>query len=148
MPPRIPLQGPNQRFSRTVLAVVTSLTLLAVAGFWRTLPTYLLSDDFVLLKHARTFRPQFTTGGGDGFFRPIGYVSLAVTSAWAGSSPMRWHATAMALHTTNVVLVFALATMLGYSRLAASFTAALFAIHGTRPETAVWVAGRFDLLST
>jgi protein O-mannosyl-transferase len=94
------------------------------------------------------FLPLLTTSGGDGFFRPIGYVSLALTSQWAGSSPVLWHATALAIHAANVVLVFTLALVLGRSRRAAIFGAALFAIHGTRPEVVVWVAGRFDLLST
>src|SRR4051812_27009425 len=67
---------------------------------------------------------------------------------WAGSKPPLWHATALALHIVNVVLGFTLAVVLGRSRMAATFAAALFAIHGTRPEVAVWVAGRFDLLST
>ena len=128
------------------------LVVLSITAFWRTINLYFLSDDFVLLKHARSFhgafRHLFTTGGGDGFFRPIGYVSLAFTWAFAGTSPVLWHAAALALHTMNVVLVFMLAIMLGRSRLAATFAAALFAVHGTRPEVAVWVAGRFDLLST
>jgi hypothetical protein len=104
------------------------------------------------LKHASSlhgaFWPLFTSGGGDGFFRPIGYISLAFTSAWAGASPVLWHSTALALHITNTVLVYMLAAILGRSRLAAIFAAVLFAIHGTRPEAAVWIAGRFDLLST
>lgn len=33
-------------------------------------------------------------------------------------------------------------------RLAAFFAAALFAVHGTRPEAAMWIAGRFDLVAT
>lgn len=41
-----------------------------------------------------------------------------------------------------------LVLMLGRSRLAAIFAAVLFAVHGTRPEVVVWIAGRFDLLST
>ena len=54
----------------------------------------------------------------------------------------------LALHIANTVLVYMLALLLGRSRLAAVFGAALFAIRGTRPEVAVWIAGRFDLLST
>lgn len=141
-----------RRLVRADIIAALSLIFLTAISFWRTLPSYFLSDDFVLLEHARSLRggflPLLTTGGGDGFFRPIGYVSLVLTSQWAGSSPIRWHATALAIHTANVVLVFMLAIALGRSRLAAVFAAALFAIHGTRPEVAVWVAGRFDLLST
>src|SRR5438132_2562453 len=151
MPARILSQTPDQRFSRADVVTAFGLMVLTITAFWRT-HLYFLSDDFVLLKHASSlhgaFWPLFTTGGGDGFFRPIGYISLAFTSAYAGASPVLWHATALALHITNTVLVYMLAVMLGRSRLAAIFAAVLFAIHGTRPEAAFWIAGRFDLLST
>ena len=123
-----------------------------IAAFWRTLHFCFLSDDFVLVKLANTIhfamRPLFRTAGGDGFFRPIGCISLAVTSMWAGVSPTAWHLTALALHIINWVLVFMLATQLGRSRMAAIFAAALFAVHGTRPEAVAWIAGRFDLVAT
>jgi hypothetical protein len=45
------------------------------------------------------------------------------------------------------MIVFVLASWLGFSRSAAWFAAALFAIHGSRPEAVVWMAGRFDLLA-
>lgn len=137
---------------RTDLALAAGLLCLVAAAFWRALGFYFLSDDFILLKLASELRSGwlhlFTTGGGDGFFRPLGYVSLVATSAWAGSNPMLWHACGLALHAANCVLVFLLALRLIGSRRAAWFAAALFAIHGTRPEAAVWVAGRFDLVST
>jgi hypothetical protein len=140
------------RLVRADIIAALGLIALTAISFWRTLPSYFLSDDFVLLQHARSLRggflPLLTTGGGDGFFRPIGYVSLALTSQWAGSSPVLWHATALAIHAANVVLVFLLTISFGRSEVAAIFGAALFAMHGSRPEAAVWVAGRFDLLST
>jgi hypothetical protein len=45
------------------------------------------------------------------------------------------------------MLVFGVARMLGFSRFGAVFAAALFAVHGTRPEAVVWLAGRADLLA-
>jgi hypothetical protein len=147
---RVPTR--KQPFGRNDIAAVFGLTLLTAAGFWRALPSYFLSDDFILLEYARTFHGEFRSlfahGGGDGFFRPIGYLSLALTSAWAGASPLLWHAAALALHMANSAPVYLLAVILRRSRLAALFAAAVFAIHGTRPEVTVWIAGRFDLLST
>jgi hypothetical protein len=145
--------APQQRPSgwRNAVAIL-GLIGFTIATFWRTLHFYFLSDDFILVKLANTFhlavRPLFTTGGGDGFFRPVGYISLAMTSMWAGTNPVAWHTTALALHIINSVLVFTLVIQLGRSRMAASFAATLFAIHGTRPEAAVWIAGRFDLVAT
>src|SRR6185503_13237544 len=102
--------SPERRFSRTDVVTTLGLMVVTITTFWRTIHFYFLSDDFVLLKLARSlhvaFRPLFTTGGGDGFFRPIGYVSLAFTSVCAGASPVLWHATALALHITNTVLVY------------------------------------------
>src|SRR6266516_4454832 len=112
MPLKISPQSPAGRFSRTDVVAVIGLTVLTATAFCRTIHSYFLSDDFVLLRHARSFhgafRPLFTTGGGDGFFRPIGYVSLAFTWAWAGASPPLWHATALSLHIANAVLVYML----------------------------------------
>jgi protein O-mannosyl-transferase len=143
---------PVRPFDRTHAVTAVGLAVLTITAFSRTMHWYFLSDDFVLLTYARSassaFRPLFTAGGGDGFFRPIGYVSLAFTSVWAGVSPVLWHAPALALHIINSVLVYMLAAVLGRSRMAAIFAAILFAIHGTRPEAVVWIAGRFDLLST
>lgn len=132
--------------------LVAALIAFITISFWRTLDFYFLSDDFVLVNLPGRFqfgmRPLFTTAGGDGFFRPIGYISLAWTSMWAGVNPVRWHATSLAMHGANVVLVFLLATRLSVSRLAAFFAAMLFAIHGTRPEAVTWIAGRFDLVAS
>lgn len=145
-------KAPEERPSGwwNVVAILATAGLTA-AAFRRALNFYFLSDDFVVVKLAGAFhfgaRP-FTTVGGDGFFRPIGYTSLALTSMWSGVNPVAWHATALALHVANVLLVFLLATRLSASRLAASLAASLFAIHGTRPEAAVWIAGRFDLVAT
>src|SRR5260370_26151902 len=146
-------EKPQQRpYGWWIGVAITALIGFTTAAFWRTLHFNFLSDDFILVKLANTFhfamRPLFTTAGGDGFFRPIGYVSLAVTSMWAGVNPMAWHATALAVHGADVVLVFMLATRLCSSRLAAFFAVALFATHGTRPEAATWIAGRFDLVAT
>lgn len=132
---------------------IGALALLALLAFWRALPSYFLLDDFVLLKYANHFdfdalRPLLTTAGADGFFRPAGYLSLAADALWAGISPVRWHAIVLAIHIANAILVYFLASRLGASRWAALFAAALFSIHGSRPEAAVWLAARFDLLST
>src|SRR5258708_23768780 len=94
-------QTPERRFGRTDAVTAFGLMVLTFTAFCRTIHLYFLSDDFVLLKQANSlngpFWPLFTTGGGDGFFSPIGYISLAVTSAWARASPVLFHATAPAL---------------------------------------------------
>ena len=140
----------RQDLDRWDAVALASVALLVAAAFWRSAGYYFLSDDFVLLRHAREFnaRAVFITGGGDGFFRPLGYALMAWTWPWAGEDPVRWHAVGFLLHALNSMLVFALARALGFSRFAGWLAAALFAIHATRPEAVVWIAGRFDLLAT
>ncbi len=132
---------------------MAALGLLVAVGFWRAVGIYFLADDFILVTyyqrfHASRILPMLTTGGGDGFFRPIGYLALALTAAVAKFDPRLWHIAALVLHGFNSVLVFALASRLGLSRVPAWFAGALFAIHGCLPESTVWIAGRFDLLAT
>ncbi len=83
-----------------------------------------------------------------GFYRPIARLSFALESIWAGYGASAWHVSNLAFHFVNSLLVFALASRLCASRLAALFAAAIFTVHGTRPEAVVWIAGRFDLLAT
>ncbi len=132
--------------------VAACLILVTWLTFWRTIHFSFLSDDFIVVRYASQFPPAlsslFAAPGGDGFFRPIGNLSLAVTALWAGYNPVAWHAAAIAIHAANVVLVARLAHEFFSSRLTVSFAALLFAIHGTRPEAATWIAGRFDLAAT
>src|SRR5713226_2700096 len=145
--------GPHRyKLNRSDAFAVTAIAFLIAGAFYRAATFYFLSDDFILLKYARTFsynfHALFTTPGGDGFYRPLAYASMAWTSAWAGVNPVYWHWIGFALHAINSILVFFLACALGLPRLASAFAAALFAVHGTRPEAVIWVATRNDLLAT
>ncbi len=135
---------------------MAAIALLCVVVFWRAAHTYFLSDDFILTNMAQAFQASseagrygamFTHGGGDGFFRPLGYLSLFWTSPWAGFDAVRWHWVALALHIANALLVYLLAGGIGLSRTASWLGSALFALHGAHPEAVVWIAGRFDVLA-
>jgi hypothetical protein len=144
-------EHPRRVFDWLDAVALTAIVALAGGVFWRAASFYFLSDDFVLLKHARSFWPGYrailATAGGDGFYRPLTYLSSALTYVWAGSNPTEWHWVAIWLHVINTLLVFLLARAFGLSRLPAYFTSALFAVHGTRPEAVVWMAARADLLA-
>jgi hypothetical protein len=130
---------------------LTALALIAVSIFGWMARSYFLADDFILLGQARapwSWRAVFATRGGDGSFRPLGYLSYVASAKWAGTDPAVWHWIGFVLHIGNTILLYAVAALLGYSRFLAWLAAALFAVHGTHPEAAVWMAGRFDLLST
>jgi hypothetical protein len=136
-------------------AIPLALAVAAVTIFAlrRTFGIYFLSDDFAVVKigtgwTAASYRYILTHGGGDGFFRPVGFIVVALTGRWTHLDPVNWHAWALAIHAANSVLVMLLARRLGASALAAAFAGMLFGIHGTRPEAVVWIAGQFDLLAT
>lgn len=132
-----------------VLAMVLIAGLIAVV-FWRAAGFYFLSDDFILLKQAKAFsyvRGLFATRGADGSYRPATHFYMHMAYKWAGANATYWHWTEFAIHAANSILVFVVAWMLGFTRFSAAFAAALFAVHGTRPEAVVWLAGRADLLA-
>jgi hypothetical protein len=140
----------EQRLGQLDLLASASVVAIVAGAFCQAASFYFLSDDFILLKYAATpmYRAILTTAGGDGFYRPLPYASMAFTAAWAGLNPVYWHGTAIALHAVNSMLVYFLAAMLRLSRFAAWFAAALFAVHASRPETVAWIAARYDLLAT
>ena len=138
--------------SRRDVWLLISIAVLTIAVFWQAVRIPFVSDDYVLVSFAEAFRGayrvMFTRGGGDGFFRPIGYISIYWTWPWAEWDSVRWHAAGLAFHIANSLMVYVLGAMLGFSRLAAWLGSALFALHGAHPEAAVWIAGRFDLVAT
>ena len=138
---------------RTAVLLSLGVAAISVMALSRALGIYFLSDDFILVKigkewTAAAFRYSITHGGGDGFFRPLGYASFALDARLGGINPAWWHASSLAIHAANAVLVLFLARRLGASIMAAGFAGALFAVHGIHPEAVVWIAGRFDLMAT
>jgi hypothetical protein len=129
-----------------------ALAALTAASFWQALRFYFLADDFIILKAVSSsarpgLRALLTATGGDGFYRPLTTLSLALTGEWAGLDPIAWHTAGLAVHFANSLFVLGLARHLCSGRLAALLAAALFALHGTRPEAVVWISGRPDLLA-
>lgn len=133
---------PSSDRKGAVYAVLIALVALYPAG-----RVGLLSDDFILVSQAQSFTlstlvPLFTSAGGDGFFRPLGYLSFDLNALTGG-----WHWVSLGIHAANAGLVALLAARLGGSGLVAFLAGTLFALHGTHLEAAVWIAGRFDLLA-
>ena len=138
---------------RQTVLLALAVAAVTIFALRRAFGIYFLSDDFAVVKignewTAASYRYIVTHGGGDGFFRPFGFMVLALNAKWAGVDPRGWHAGALAIHAANSVLVMLLARRVGASAPAATFAGMLFGIHGTRPEAAVWIVGRFDLLAT
>ena len=148
------LANPPETWNRRAAALLAlGVAAVSILALRRGLAVYFLSDDFSVVKighewTAAIFRYTITHGGGDGFFRPMGFASFALDAKLWGFRPVLWHASSLAIHTANAVLVLFLARRLGASAPAAGFAGALFAVQGIVPEAVVWIAGRFDLLAT
>ncbi len=85
---------------------------------------------------------------GEAFnWHPVTWLSHMLDSELFGSDPAGCHATNVALHVINVLLLFgALHSMTG-ARWRSAAVAALFALHPLRVESVVWIAERKDVLS-
>ena len=146
------LAAPRREAAR--VGVHPGWVMAIVAALWATMPHGFVSDDFVLLAHARrstlaTLAGTFVTAGGDGFYRPVGYVWLGLNSWWAGDSRWLWGFLGAAVHVGNTFLVYLMARRWpGLEQWQAAGAALLFGVHGSLVESAGWLAGSFDVVST
>jgi hypothetical protein len=132
------------------IPLAAALALIALA-YAPNLSDPFLSDDYILAARA-TFEPArllalFHTPGGDGSFRPLGYVYFGLLRRLFGANPLAWHSVALALHLANCALLYLIVKELWGKGPLAVVAALLFGLHGTRPEAVAWSAGNFDLLA-
>jgi hypothetical protein len=132
------------------IPLAAALALIALA-YAPNLRDPFLSDDFILAARA-TFEPArllalFHTPGGDGSFRPLGYVYFGLLRRLFGANPQAWHSVALAIHLVNCALLYFIVKALWGRGPLAAIAALLFGLHGTRPEAVAWSAGNFDLLA-
>jgi protein O-mannosyl-transferase len=139
-----------------VVFVALAIALGALIGllYFRALPVFFLSDDFLLLAFAK----YNASGLGifavnphpwSPFHRPLGLL------AWKGlyriwhEQAFGYHLFSFGLHWINSLLVVALARKLAPGRtLVACAAGALFALMPLHFETVIWISALFDLLAT
>jgi hypothetical protein len=131
-------------------AGILSVVVFFAFALFLTFP--LLADDYSHIWNAHhadgsALLAHFTVPETDHFFRPAVYLSYAFDALWAGYTPTGWRVSNLILHLVNCLLVFRLCLDLKFSTVAAFGGAALFGIHGSRPEAVTWIAARFDLLA-
>ena len=99
---------------------------------------------------ALIFREQYWYPTADsGVYRPLVTLSFLLNYAVLGNAdrPGGYHWVNLGLHGGNVILVWLLAMTVWERRLAAFFTAAIFAVHPVNVEAVTNIAGRADLMA-
>jgi hypothetical protein len=133
------------------LSLVLWALALAVMVFvcFRPLPAFhFLSDDYCLLRETERYVRDFPVQVDNIFFRPVGFLLVGLIYPWAGLDAYRWHLLGALVHAACSGLVFLLLSRVRFGLPAALAGAAIFGLHGSRPEAVVWLAGWFDMLAT
>jgi Flp pilus assembly protein TadD len=94
-----------------------------------------------------TVRAVFTTGH-TGNWIPLTWLSHALDLELYGAYPGGHHATAVALHAANTVLLFLVLQTTTGALWPSAVAAALFGLHPLRVESVAWISERKDVLST
>ncbi len=89
----------------------------------------------------------FTTGHASNW-HPLTWLSHMLDCQLWGLEPRGHHATSIALHALNGLLLFLFLLRATGARWPSAFTAALFLLHPLHVESVAWVAERKDVLST
>jgi Flp pilus assembly protein TadD len=81
-------------------------------------------------------------------WHPLTWLSLMLDTELGGPGPAVYHATNLALHVANTLLLFLLLSRMTGSTWRSAFVALLFGIHPLHVESVAWVTERKDVLST
>ena len=93
------------------------------------------------------FRWAFTTGHASNW-HPLTWLSHMADVSLFGLNPFGHHATNLALHVVNTLLLCFLLRRLTGDPWPSFWAAALFAVHPAHVQSVAWIAERKDLLST
>jgi hypothetical protein len=149
-----PRDQPESRSVWRDVAIGLGLVLAVTALYWHSTRINVRDSDWnhrLLSAGIHSWRDAlrlFAEPKADGFYRPIGFLSLWLDYAVFGPSLWGYHLQSIAFHACNAVLVFVLARRLGLRVLAAGGAALMFACAAVNFEPVLWPAARFDLLAT
>lgn len=146
---------------RPTFSLWLALGLLSLAVwivFAHTLANDLVFDDLDTIKHNRAiekldnigllFSKDYFRASGEYTYRPVVTFSYFLDHALAGKRPWIYHLHNVVLHHANVLLVFALFSILGAGRWMAFASALLFALHPLQTEAVIFPGFREDLQMT
>ena len=150
-----PAVATSQALSRPLVCAL--LLVLTIAAYWPTFsngfvnfddPRYILQNPLVaqgLDPHqiAMAFRSTIEAN-----WHPLTWISHMADVQLFGMNPLGHHASSLALHGLNVVLLFLLLDGATGKRWRSAVVAALFAVQPLNVECVAWVSERKSLLST
>ncbi len=151
------------------IVAVVALTLVL---FGPSLNDWFMTDDFIFLRAARFASPltyvrdalDFTGYGRHQStlavlrdtdialpflaYRPLYFLSLEAQYLVFGENPVGYHVVSLIVHLSNVFLVWAIASRLLQSRLAARMAATIFALHPAYVVAVSWISDIATPLAT
>ena len=138
--------APSDPSPSPVSSVLAWLTfcLLAIALYWPSLWIGLLSDDYVLMKHASEMNFSAVTST---LFRPIPLMLWAAVLG-AGGGPVTLHLLNVVLHGTNAYLGTVIFRAWIPGRQSALAGGLLLLSAPLAPEAVAWCSGIFDVSAT
>ena len=143
--------APHPESRWVVAGTAIGLVLVTVLACWRAVLVGFVSDDFLLLGRLASAGGLHNPAAYFGlrlfeYYRPLAFLDLAIDWQLWGAVAAGYHATALALHVLNTLLVFVLARRV-MRHTGAWATAVLFALHPSNHEAVYWMSARFDLLA-
>jgi hypothetical protein len=140
---------------------VLAICLAASLPYVSSAGNYFVNDDFGVVqllsqKPPLYFPRWFVTSWMDDIWgapqdeiRPFPAVTYQLAALWGATSPVANHATNIAFHAANALLVLAIArAVAGLSLIASTYAALAFAILPLHAESVVWITGRVDTIPT
>jgi hypothetical protein len=127
------------------------ILVIAVAiVYHNALAAYFFDDDFQWLVTSWSFHPRqlIAFSSMSHFYRPVIDLYFAAMTPLFDRSPVLFHAASIALHAANVLVVFALASRIGRSRLFGFVTALFFAVQPSDIDAVAWVGALAEAVGT
>jgi tetratricopeptide (TPR) repeat protein len=118
-------------------------------GFLRFDDTQYVSENPYIVRglNGQTIAWAFTSGYAANW-HPLTWISHAIDVQLYGLNAGPHHATNVALHAANTILLFFLLARMTGAKLPSAMVAGLFGLHPIHVESVAWVAERKDVLST
>lgn len=142
---------------RTNWLICLALIVITLAVYWQVLGFGFVNydDEMYVERNTTILRGVTLYGVGRSFithyqsnWHPLTWISLMLDAQIGKGSPAVFHATNVALHIANTLLLFLFLHAVTGFRWRSAFVAALFALHPLHVESVAWVTERKDVLST